>query len=60
MLKFFSNPASKYTYLRIFKGANFIILHTPKGSVLVKGMKMKKILKFALSILLKSLTYDNN
>ena len=37
-----------------------MILHTPEGSVLVKGIKMKKILKFALSRLLKSLTYDNN
>ena len=35
-----------------------MILHTPEGSVLVKGIKMKKILKFALSRLLKSLTYD--
>ena len=31
MLTFFTNSASKYAYLRTFKGANFMILHTPVG-----------------------------
>ena len=49
MLKFFTDPVSKYAR------ANFMILPTPEGSVLVKGIKMMKILKFVP----KSLTYDN-
>ena len=56
MLKIFTHPASKYAYLRIFKRAIFMIWPTPEGSELVKGIKMKKILKFAPSRLLKSLT----
>ena len=46
MLKFFKNPASKYAYLRTFKIAKFMILSNSEGSVLLKGIKMKKILKF--------------
>ena len=56
MLKFFSNPASKYANLRTFKRANFMIWTTSEGSELVKGITMKKILKFVPSRLLKSLT----
>ena len=46
MLKLFTTLASKYAYLRTFKKANFMILPTLEGSVLVKGIKMMKILKF--------------
>ena len=60
MLKFFTNPASNYACLKTFKRANFMILPTREGSGLVKGIKMKKTLKFAPSRLVKSLTYDNN
>ena len=56
MLKFFTNPASKYAYLRTLKRANFIIWPTPKGSELVMGIKMKKISKFVASRLQKSVT----
>ena len=56
MLKFFTNPASKYAYLSIFKRANFIVWPTPEGSELAKGLKMKKIMKFVPLRLLKSLT----
>ena len=60
MLKFFRNPASKiclkYAYLRSLKRENFMIWPTPEGSELVKGIKMKKILKFVPSRLLKSPT----
>ena len=49
MLKFFTKSASKYAYLRTFKGANFMIWPTPKGSKLVKGIKMKKLLEFVPS-----------
>ena len=56
MLKFFTNPASKYAYLRTLKRADFMILPPSEGSELVKGIKMKKILKFAPSRLLISLT----
>ena len=56
MLKFFTNPASKYAYLRTLKRANFIIWPTLEGSELAKGIKMKKILEFVPSRLLKSLT----
>ena len=37
-----------------------MILPTPEGSVLVKGIKIKKILKFVPSRLQKSLIYDYN
>ena len=59
MLKVFTNRASnmlKYAFLRTFKRANFMIELTSKGSELVKGIKMKKILKFVPSRLLKSLS----
>ena len=56
MLKFFANPALKYAYLRTLKRANFMIWPTPDGSELVKGIRMKKILKFVPSRLLISLT----
>ena len=46
----------KYAYPRTFKGANFIIWPTPEDSELVKGIKMKKLLEFAPSRLLKSQT----
>ena len=55
MLTFFTNPASKYAYLSTFKTAYFMIWPTPEGSELVKGIEMKKILKFVPSRLLKSL-----
>ena len=56
MLKFFTNPPSKYANLRTSKRANFMIWSTPKGSELVNGIKMKKILNFITSRLLQSLT----
>ena len=56
MLKFFTNIASKYAYLKTFKRANFMIRPTPEGSELAKGIKMKKILKFVASRLLIPLT----
>ena len=56
MLKFFTNPASKYAYWRTLKIANFMILPTSEGSEFVKGIKMKKILKFVPSRLPISLT----
>ena len=56
MLKFFANPALKYAYLRTLKRANFMIWPTPEWSDLVKGIKMKLILKCVPSRLLKSLT----
>ena len=56
MPKFFTKPASKYAYLKTFKRANFMIWPTSTGSELVKGIKLKKILKFVPSRLLKSLT----
>ena len=56
MLKFFTNPASKYAYLRTFKIADFMIWSTLEVSELVKGIKMKKIVKFVPSRLLESLT----
>ena len=55
MLNIFTNPASKYAYLRSLKRANFIIWPMPKGNKLVKGIKIKKILEFVPSRLLKSL-----
>ena len=56
MLKFFTNPASKYAYLRSLKGENFMMWPTPGESELVEGIKIKKILKFVPSRLLISLT----
>ena len=56
MLKFFTNPASKYAYLRTLKEENFMIWPTAGRSELVEGIKIKKILKFVPSSLLKSLT----
>ena len=56
MLKIFTNPASKYTYLRTFIRANLIIWPTPEGSELVKSTKMNQLLKFVPSRLLISLT----
>ena len=49
MLRFLTNRVSKYAYLRTFKRANFMILPTPEGSKLAKGIKMKKIFKFVPS-----------
>ena len=46
----------KYACLGTFKGANFIIWPTPEDRELVKGIKMKKLLKFVPSRLPKSLT----
>ena len=43
MLKFFTNPASKYAYLRSLERANFIIWPTPGRGESVKGIKIKKI-----------------
>ena len=56
MLKFFINPASKYAYLRTIIRANLMIWPTPEGIELVKGIKVKKILTFVPSRLLKSPT----
>ena len=42
MLKFFTNPAPKYAYLRTLEKTNFMILPTPGGRELVEGIKMKK------------------
>ena len=56
MLKFFTNPASKYAYLRTFKSANFMIRPTSEGSESVEGIKIKKFLKFVPSRLLIPLT----
>ena len=47
-------------FLKIFKRVKFLILPTPEGSALVKGIKMMKLLNIVPSRLLKSLTYDNN
>ena len=44
----------------IKKKTNFMIRPVPEGREVVKGIKMKKILKFVLSRLLKSLTQANN
>ena len=55
MLKFFTNPASKYAHLRTFKRPNFVIWPTPEGCELIKVITMKKILKFVPSKLLISL-----
>ena len=55
MLTLFTNQASKYAYLRTFKRANLMVWPTSERSELVKGIKMKKILKFVPSRLLKSL-----
>ena len=52
MLKFFRNQALKYAYLITFKRANFMVWPTSEGYELVKGIKMKKILKFVPSRLL--------
>ena len=49
MLKFFTNRALKYAHLGTFKRANFMIWPTSEGSELVKGIKMKKIVKFVSS-----------
>ena len=46
----------KYAYLGTFKRPNFTISPTPEGYKLVKGITMKKILKFVPSRLLKLLT----
>ena len=60
MLMFFTNPASKYAYLRTLKGENSMIWPTPSGSELVEGIRMTKILKFVPSRLLISLNQDNH
>ena len=49
MLKFFTNPASKYAYISLSKNieqSKFHDLTHAWGSELVEGIKMKKILKF--------------
>ena len=56
MIDFFTNPASKYPYLRTFKRPKFMIWPSPEGHELVKGITMEKIVKFVPSRLLKSLT----
>ena len=60
MLKFFTNPASKYAYLRTFERQNVMIWSTLEGGELVKGITMNFFLKFVPSGLLKSLNQNNN
>ena len=60
MLKFFTNPASKYAYLRSLERENFMIWPTPGRGELVEGIKIKKILKFVPSLLLISVTQDSH
>ena len=43
MLKFFTNPASKYAYLRTLKRENLMIWFTSGVSELREGIEMKKI-----------------
>ena len=56
MLKFFTNPASKYAYLRTLKRPNLMIRPRFEGCELVRGITIKEILRFVPSRLLKSLT----